>query len=123
MLLLAQLFFINNHYYFFDIFFIAAKVTALTALFLTVFLSGFTSYLFYYFRNLLGYLFTSDVDVIHRCSQLADIFAALQFVNSIQGTSQGIMRGMSRQKELFGYTFFCYWILGLPLGIISYCYA
>ena len=62
-------------------------------------------------------MFTSDADVINRCSQLAGIFAILQFAHGIQGTSQGIFRGMSRQKELFGFTFFAYWLFGLPLGI------
>jgi MATE family multidrug resistance protein len=67
-------------------------------------------------KDLLGYLFTNDIDVIRRCSQLADIFAILQFINGVQGASQGVLRGMNRQKELFGFTFVAYWVFGLPLG-------
>jgi Na+-driven multidrug efflux pump len=94
----------------------AAKTSAFTSLLLATLLCGAWSYLFYFFRNYLGYMFTSDVDVIHRCSQLAGIFSLLQFINGMQGVAQGVMRAMSRQKELFGFTFFCYWMFGLPLG-------
>jgi MATE family multidrug resistance protein len=102
-------------YFFFVI--IAAKVSAMTALFLAITLCGISSYIFYSLRDLVGYVFTSDPEIIHRCSEMAGIFALLQFINGIQGASQGVMRGMSRQKELFGYTFFSYWLFGLPLGM------
>jgi multidrug resistance protein, MATE family len=96
--------------------FVAAKASALVSLFLAVTLCGLLAYLFYSLKDLLGYVFTSDPDIIRRCSQLADIFAVLQFINGIQGASQGVMRGMNRQKELFGLTVFTYWLFGLPLG-------
>lgn len=94
-------------------------MTALLSVYLAIVLCGSSAYLFYSLRDVLGYLFTSDPSIVHRCSQLAGVFSLLQFTHGVQGAAQGVMRGMNRQRELFGFTFFSYWLLGLPLGIIT----
>ncbi|KAM7393655.1 hypothetical protein PAMP_020512 [Pampus punctatissimus] len=68
-------------------------------------------------RNVIGYIFTSEPDIIQRVGEVMMIFAFMHFVDAIAGVSGGILRGAGKQMigalcNLVGYYF-----IGFPIGV------
>ena len=95
----------------------AAKISSYLAIGISTLLMGICGLVLYQLRPIVGYLFTSDVDIVNRVKMLLPVVASFQVVNGLQGVAQGVMRGMCRHTELFGYSFVAYWVIGFPLGM------
>jgi multidrug resistance protein, MATE family len=95
----------------------AAKTSSFLAVGISTVFMGAAGLILYRLRGVIGYLFTSDLDIIYRLKMLIPVVASFQVVNGVQGAAQGVMRGMCRHTEVFGYSFLSYWVLGFPLGI------
>lgn len=95
----------------------AARISSYLAVGISTVFMSVAGLLLYRLRGVVGYLFTSDLDVIHRLKMLMPVVASFQVINGLQGAAQGVMRGMCRHTEVFGYTFLSYWVIGFPLGI------
>ncbi|KAH3900687.1 uncharacterized protein SCODWIG_01323 [Saccharomycodes ludwigii] len=68
-------------------------------------------------RNHLSKLFTSDPQVIEDCSKLLVLIGINQLYDIFNVLSAGCLRAQGRQK-IGGYlNIFCYYVIGLPLGI------
>lgn len=96
---------------------VAAQSSAFISIIGTLILVTISGFVLYETRFILGYLFTSDTDIISRVRQLAPLVAVFQVINGLQGILQGIMRGMNRHNELVGYSFLSYWIIAMPFGL------
>ena len=69
-------------------------------------------------KNILGYIFTDNLDIVHLVSQIALIAATFQVVDGLQGTAAGALRGCGRQRDVALTNLLGFWILGIPIGAI-----
>ncbi len=70
------------------------------------------------FRNVLPWLFTTDLDIVQQAEQLLLISAIYQCPDAINACAQGIFRGSGRQALSAKFNFVAFYIIGLPLGYI-----
>ena len=95
----------------------AARLSSFVSIAVSIIFMTISGIVLYQIRFILGYVFTSDPNIVSRVRQLAPIVAIFQVINGIQGCCQGILRGMHRHNELVGYTFLSYWIVAMPFGL------
>ena len=69
------------------------------------------------FRSVLGYLFTTDPEVIARVAALAPIAAVFQLSDGTQAAIAGVMRGQGRQALVAGLNLAGFWVIGLGVGV------
>ncbi|CAI5679140.1 unnamed protein product [Oreochromis niloticus] len=67
-------------------------------------------------KNVIGYIFTSDLDILQRASDVIVIFSFLHLADAIGAVAGGVLRGVGKQLvgalcNLVGYYF-----IGLPTG-------
>lgn len=67
---------------------------------------------------LLGDLFSSDQEVSHLVAKLLPLSCVFMMGDSIQSTTGGIMRGLGRQRLVFGLNVFGFWVLAVPVGAL-----
>lgn len=70
------------------------------------------------FRHWIPPIFTSDPTSIAIASSLLIFTAIYQIPDSIQAVCNGILRGYKYTQPILGITLICYWLIGMPLGII-----
>ncbi|XP_047332253.1 protein DETOXIFICATION 24-like [Impatiens glandulifera] len=70
------------------------------------------------FGNKIGYLFTSDEDVINMVSELSILLAVTMFSNSIQPVLTGIVVGAGLQSVVAIINLVCYYVIGIPIGLL-----
>ncbi|XP_069916043.1 multidrug and toxin extrusion protein 1 isoform X4 [Oryctolagus cuniculus] len=68
-------------------------------------------------KDLVGYIFTSDRDIIALVAQVTPIYAVSHLFESLAGTSGGILRGSGNQKFGAIVNAIGYYVVGLPIGI------
>ena len=69
------------------------------------------------FPHLIARLFTPNPDVIQAAVPLLLVAAGFQFVDGLQITATGALRGAGRTASPFWIQLFCYWAVGMPLGV------
>ncbi|EFJ42410.1 hypothetical protein VOLCADRAFT_97490 [Volvox carteri f. nagariensis] len=67
-------------------------------------------------RSHLGFIFTSDPEVVAIVSTIVIFGVAFQFCDGAFGTSQGVLRGMGRQHQLMLYNLIGFWLMGVAFG-------
>ncbi|KAM3936103.1 multidrug and toxin extrusion protein 2-like [Leptodactylus fuscus] len=68
-------------------------------------------------KNLIGYVFTTDRDVVVLISHIMIVFAPFHLCDATNITSGGVLRGMGRQRIGAITNVIGYYVIGLPLGI------
>ena len=63
-------------------------------------------------------IFTPDVSVIAAAVPLLLVASAFQFFDGIQITATGALRGAGQTTAPLYTHLFCYWVIGLPLGVL-----
>lgn len=66
--------------------------------------------------NYLGYVFTSDREVVDATAEIAYIAALFQLADGGQAAAGGVFRGMGRQTLVASRNFLGFWVFGLPVG-------
>jgi MATE family multidrug resistance protein len=94
-----------------------ARRAAWVAVGLTAIWSTFNALLLFIVRSYIGYLFSSNKDVIELVKTTMPVVSGFIIMDFLQGTLQGVYRGAGRQKtgallNMIG----CY-LVGLPIGI------
>lgn len=96
----------------------AARVAAISAIFMAIVEGTMLSFAMVMLRNVWGHVFTSVKEVVAYVGRIMPIVAAVSFLDAIQITLMGIARGCGRQKLWawiqLGSTYF----LGVPLSVI-----
>ena len=95
----------------------AAHTASNVALGLGICISCLSGYLLYSLRNLIGYIFTTDPNIIYRVSTLVPLAACFSVAQGVHGIAQGILRGMNHGKDALIFTIASYWLVALPIGI------
>lgn len=68
-------------------------------------------------KDLVGYMFTTEVKIIDLVSKVMVLFAPFHFCDGLVGVSGGIVRGVGRQKFGAICNLFGYYVVGLPVGV------
>ncbi|XP_051963195.1 multidrug and toxin extrusion protein 1-like [Xyrauchen texanus] len=68
-------------------------------------------------KTVIGFLFTSDRQIVALVSKLLNVYCVLQFFDGLVCVSMGILLGSGQQKIAAVANFFGYYCIGLPLGI------
>ena len=80
--------------------------------------TGICALLFSLLRNVLGYVFTNDKEVVHAVAKIAPIAALFQLADGGQAAAGGVFRGMGRQTTVAVRNFFGFWVFGMPVGAV-----
>ncbi|XP_040192722.1 multidrug and toxin extrusion protein 2-like [Rana temporaria] len=68
-------------------------------------------------RNVIGYMFTNDRDILTLVSKLILLFAGMHLCDGINAVCGGILRGTGRQKIGAIINALGYYIIGFPVGV------
>jgi MATE family multidrug resistance protein len=77
-----------------------------------------TAILFVLGNNLLPYIYTEDLAVIHIAAQLLIIAGFFQLFDGTQVVGLGVLRGIGDVNIPTVITFLSYWVVGLPLAYL-----
>lgn len=69
-------------------------------------------------KDWIPHIFTSDPTSITIASSLLIFAAIYQIPDSVQSVCNGILRGYKYTRPILGVTLICYWLIGMPLGIV-----
>ncbi|KAJ7976474.1 Protein DETOXIFICATION [Quillaja saponaria] len=96
----------------------AAKFSIIVTV-LTSFIIGFCLFLFFlFFRERLAYIFTEDKEVVKAIGDLSPLLAVSILLNSVQPVLSGVAVGAGWQSIVAYVNIGCYYIIGLPVGIV-----
>ncbi|XP_078082012.1 multidrug and toxin extrusion protein 1-like [Mustelus asterias] len=68
-------------------------------------------------KDVLGYIFTSDKEIVHLVSKILPLCAVLLWIHCISTTCGGVLRGAGKQKLGAICVLLAYYLIGLPVGI------
>lgn len=94
-----------------------AGMAAKTAIMLALVLSMIPSAMFLVFRNVWGYLFNDDPEVITLVASMLPLVALFQVFDATSAVTGGIMRAMGKQFTGALLNLSAYYLLGIPVGI------
>ncbi|KAJ7746753.1 MOP flippase [Mycena maculata] len=96
---------------------VAAKYAAHASALVSVVVGAIVMIIMMAAKDVYGYLFSDDVDVVKLVAQVMPLVASFQVADGLAGSCGGVLRGQGRQH--LGALFNCvaYYVLALPLGI------
>ncbi|XP_037546016.1 multidrug and toxin extrusion protein 1-like [Nematolebias whitei] len=94
-----------------------AKLSCKVPIFCTFIIPCFVGAIFGSSRNVVGYIFTTDPDILERVADVMIVFAFTHVADSAAGVAGGVLRGAGKQLigalcNLVGYYF-----IGFPIGV------
>uniref|UniRef100_A0A668SJ31 Multidrug and toxin extrusion protein n=1 Tax=Oreochromis aureus TaxID=47969 RepID=A0A668SJ31_OREAU len=94
-----------------------AKLSSKVPIICAFIIACFVSIIFGVSKDVIGYIFTSEPDILQRVSDVMLIFSFLHLADAIAGVAGGVVRGVGKQSvgalcNLVGYYF-----IGLPTGV------
>ena len=94
----------------------AAKTSAKVAMVAACVIGGFNIVVLTALRDHLPWLFTNDADVVNVVAKVLPIIAVLQLFDAVAANSNGILRGLGRQKIGGWVSLFSYYVVGMPIS-------
>ncbi|KAM4844365.1 multidrug and toxin extrusion protein 1-like [Thomomys bottae] len=94
-----------------------AKKSSVVALLVTVFFAVAFCVLMLSCKDFVGYIFTTDRDIVALVAQVVPIYAVSHLFEGLACTSGGILRGTGNQKVGAIVNAIGYYVIGLPIGI------
>ncbi|KAL4252699.1 multi antimicrobial extrusion (MATE) family protein [Abortiporus biennis] len=68
-------------------------------------------------KDVFGYIFSDDIDVVHLVSKVMPLVASFQIADGLAGSCGGVLRGQGRQHLGALFNLVAYYVIALPLGI------
>ncbi|KAI0079475.1 MOP flippase [Panus rudis PR-1116 ss-1] len=68
-------------------------------------------------KDVYGYIFSDDEDVVHLVSKVMPLVASFQIADGLAGSCGGVLRGQGRQHLGALFNLVAYYVLALPMGI------
>ncbi|KAF9038689.1 MATE efflux family protein [Panaeolus papilionaceus] len=68
-------------------------------------------------KNVYGFLFSDDLDVVQLVSKVMPLVASFQVADGLAGSCGGVLRGQGRQHLGALFNLVAYYVLALPMGI------
>lgn len=97
---------------------VAARVAALTALFVATAISVIASISMMVFRSHIARAFSPNGDVQALIKQVMPMCASFLLFDATQAVGQGILRGMGRQHFGLIANLFGYYVIAIPIGVV-----
>lgn len=94
-----------------------AKIVSFHAIITCLGLASLSALFIVLFREQIPFIFTNDLPTVTMAATLLIFAAMFQLPDAMQAVCSGILRGYKHTKSIFFVTFFCYWIVGMPLGL------
>ncbi|XP_065388949.1 multidrug and toxin extrusion protein 1 isoform X15 [Macaca fascicularis] len=94
-----------------------ARKSSTVSLLITVLFAVAFSVLLLSCKDLVGYIFTTDRDIINLVAQVVPIYAVSHLFEALACTSGGVLRGSGNQKVGAIVNTVGYYVVGLPIGI------
>jgi len=98
-----------------------AKLSYRLSMFLGCGSMAFVGVLFIVFAKKIGYIWSSNAQVISDIATIMPIVAVFQVLEGFQGVASGTMRGMGFQKVAAKLNLAGFWVVGIPLGYV-FCF-
>ena len=95
-----------------------AKIAYKSALTLAVCSVVMTASFTVFGRELIASLYSNESEVIAIASSLLVFAAIFQFSDALQVVSANALRGYKDTRAMLGISIFCYWFIGLPVGLV-----
>ncbi|GJE92473.1 MATE family efflux transporter [Phanerochaete sordida] len=95
---------------------LAKRASHLSAL-LSVVVGGIVMITLIATKDLFGYLFSDDADVVRLVSKVMPLVASFQIADGLAGSCGGVLRGQGRQHLGALFNLVAYYVLALPMGI------
>ncbi|KAG6626386.1 protein DETOXIFICATION 27-like [Carya illinoinensis] len=96
----------------------AAKFATMVAVSYSAVIGLFFCILILIIHNKIAYIFTSSTDIIQEIDKMSYLLGATILFNSIQPVLSGVAVGSGRQATVAYINIGCYYIIGLPVGIL-----
>jgi len=96
--------------------FLDLRRSAVASYHVIILFMSITAILFMSASQLLPYIYTEDIRVVHIASQLLIIAGFFQLFDGTQVVGLGVLRGIGDVNVPTIITFIAYWIIGIPLG-------
>ncbi|KAK4517134.1 mRNA-decapping enzyme subunit 2 [Mucor velutinosus] len=93
-----------------------ARIASHTALLFAIVFGLINSTFFLVTRTRLGYLFSSDPDVIDMVARVLPLCAIFQVTDGIASVGGGVIRGLGRQSVAAWINLIAYYLIALPFG-------
>lgn len=93
-----------------------AKIASMASLMFAAVFGLISSSFFLITRNHLGYLFSSDEDIIYAVAQILPLCSVFQIADGIASVGGGIIRGSGRQSVAAVINLVAYYMIALPIG-------
>ncbi|XP_049576093.1 multidrug and toxin extrusion protein 1 isoform X2 [Syngnathus scovelli] len=68
-------------------------------------------------RNVVGYIFTTDPDILKRTADVMVVFGVMHLADAIAGVSGGVFRGVGKQKVGAVSNLVGHYFIGFPIGV------
>lgn len=94
-----------------------ARKSSTVSLLITVLFAVAFSVLLLSCKDFVGYIFTTDRDIINLVAQVVPIYAVSHLFEALACTSGGVLRGSGNQKVGAIVNTVGYYVVGLPIGI------
>ncbi|KAI1231771.1 hypothetical protein IHE44_0007406 [Lamprotornis superbus] len=94
-----------------------AKTSCITALLCTGVFAVVVAALLGSLRNVVGYIFTNDTEIVSLVSKVMLIFSPFHLLDATAGTCGGVLRGTGKQKLGAIANAIGYYTIGFPIGI------
>ncbi|XP_001144887.2 multidrug and toxin extrusion protein 1 isoform X4 [Pan troglodytes] len=95
-----------------------ARKSSTVSLLITVLFAVAFSVLLLSCKDHVGYIFTTDRDIINLVAQVVPIYAVSHLFEALACTSGGVLRGSGNQKVGAIVNTIGYYVVGLPIGIV-----
>ncbi|XP_038570314.1 multidrug and toxin extrusion protein 1-like [Micropterus salmoides] len=94
-----------------------AKLSSKVPIICAFIIAGFVGAILSIARNVVGYIFTSEQDILQRVADVMIIFSFMHLADAVAGVTGGVLRGAGKQLigalcNLVGYYF-----IGFPIGV------
>ena len=99
-------------------YYVAAGIAVKVAISISLWCGGIAAVVLYYFRVPLAGLYTTDPSVLALTSTLLVFAAFFQLFDASQITMQSCLRGYKDTTAAAVITFFSFWLVGLPIGLV-----
>ncbi|KAF8058178.1 mate-domain-containing protein [Lyophyllum atratum] len=84
---------------------------------LSVIVGAFVMVLMLWSKDVYGFLFSDDVDVVNLVAAVMPLVASFQIVDGLANSCDGVLRGQGRQQLGAVFNFVAYYVIALPMGI------
>lgn len=96
---------------------VGAKRAAHASALLSVIVGAIVMIIMMASKDVFGYIFSDDVDVVKLVSKVMPLVASFQVADGLVGSCGGVLRGQGRQHLGALFNLVAYYVLALPVGI------